>query len=123
MAPSPAVLAYLRSAAVCRISVITVHELHYGIGLLPPGRRRDDLFARVEELVTGFANSILPIGPIEARIAADLRASARSNGRQLHLADALIAATAAHHGMTLATRNTSDFLGLGLTLVDPWVAN
>ena len=39
----------------------------------------------------------------------------------LHLADALIAATALEHGLQLATCNASDFEGLGLRIVNPWV--
>jgi predicted nucleic acid-binding protein len=34
--------------------------------------------------------------------------------------DSLIAATAKVHGLTLATRNTSDFLVTGIPLVNPW---
>ena len=36
--------------------------------------------------------------------------------------DALIAATAKEHGLTLATRNISDFDYLGIDVVDPWSA-
>ena len=34
--------------------------------------------------------------------------------------DALLAATAIVHGLTLATRNVRDFEGTGVTLLDPW---
>jgi toxin FitB len=36
--------------------------------------------------------------------------------------DALIAATAIVHGLTVATRNIRDFQGLPVGLVDPWRA-
>ena len=45
---------------------------------------------------------------------------------QLHLPDpcaerdALIAATALVHGMTIVTRNATDFVPMGVTLIDPW---
>jgi len=32
----------------------------------------------------------------------------------------LIAATALVHGMTLVTRNLEDFVGTGITVVNPW---
>lgn len=35
--------------------------------------------------------------------------------------DGMIAATCLEHGATLATRNTRDFEGLGIDLVNPWV--
>lgn len=49
------------------------------------------------------------------RIAVDLRQQ-----RALSLGDALIAATAIYHGLTLATHNTKDFEGIkSLIVVDP----
>ena len=53
-------------------------------------------------------------------MAARLRAEARKRGRTLHLPDALIAATAKENGLTLATRNVSDFDYLGVAVIDPW---
>lgn len=37
--------------------------------------------------------------------------------------DSLIAATAAAHGLIVATRNVADFKGLGIEVVNPWAAN
>lgn len=36
--------------------------------------------------------------------------------------DGLIAVTAIAHDLTLATRNTKDFEGFGIDIVDPWAA-
>jgi predicted nucleic acid-binding protein len=35
--------------------------------------------------------------------------------------DALIAATAYAHGLTVATRNERDFLDLGVRVINPWL--
>ena len=51
-----------------------------------------------------------------------MRAEYRRRGRMLHLPDALIAATAKEHGLTLATRNLCDFEHLGIDVVNPWTA-
>ena len=41
-------------------------------------------------------------------------------GRPLSAPDAMIAATAAEHGLILVTRNVKDFDGLGVPLLNPW---
>jgi predicted nucleic acid-binding protein len=43
-------------------------------------------------------------------------------GRPLSIVDGLLAATALHHGLTIVSRNVSDFDVVGLTVVNPWVA-
>jgi len=50
----------------------------------------------------------------------ELMALARRSGRGLASMDGLIAATAIAHDLTLATRNTRDFEGFGIGIVDPW---
>lgn len=118
--PSPDVLVFLQSLPQAAISVLSIHELHYGICRLPHGLRRDALASSFGQMIVGFRDTILPIGEPEARRAAELRAAAQTQGRTLHLADALIGATALEHGLTLATRNVADFAGLGVPLVNPW---
>jgi len=45
----------------------------------------------------------------------------RLQGRPISLFDAQIAAIARASGAFLATRNTSDFEGCGIRLVNPWL--
>jgi len=120
--PSPdhKVKTFLAGLADLWISVISIHEIEYGISLLPPGRRRADLERAMSAVIKTFGNRIVPIGVTEARRAAILRAEARQRGRVLHLPDALIAAAATEHRLTLATRNISDFDYFGIDLADPW---
>lgn len=122
MKPSPRehVVDWLRQVDDGYLSVITLHELDFGIALLPASRRRANLETLVRELLDVYADRLLPIAEHEARTAADLRLKARLQGRVLHLADALIGATAVVNDLTLATRNVGDFASLGVRLFDPW---
>lgn len=118
-APDPNVLAYLAGEPDLWLSTVVVHELQLGIQLRPAGRRRDQASDLVKALVS-TSRRVVPVGPAEAEHAAELRARARRSGRTLHLADALIAATAGLRRLALATRNTRDFEGLGVQLINPW---
>lgn len=120
MTPTPAVLSFLSGLEEGWLSVVTLHELDYGIERLPPGRRRTGLQAAMEALVAQYEDRILTFGRGEARCAALIRLEAHRQGRVLHLADAMIAGIAKQHDLTVATRNTSDFAGLGVPVLDPW---
>ena len=113
-------IAFLNRHRELWVSCIVVHELEYGLRLLPPGRRREGLQAVVARLVTEYAGRILPLDRREAEAAAELRAHAQRSGRVLHLGDALIAGTAKAHDLAVATRNVTDFEGLDLDVTDPW---
>ena len=120
--PNRDVQAFLLGLADLWISVVSIHEIEYGIGLLPVGQRRTGLEKSMAAVVATFGPGVIPIGEHEARRAARFRAELRRRGRVLDLPDALIAATAKEHGLTLATRNISDFDYLGIDVVDPWSA-
>jgi len=119
-APNAEVLAFVSESRSAWISVITAHELDYGVARLPTGRKRAILEAALADLYTRYEDRVLPVRYEEARQAALLRAESHERGRALHLADALIAATAKAHGLTVATRNISDFEDLGVHVIDPW---
>ena len=120
--PNARVLAFVSQTQSTWIPVITVHELEFGIARLPRGRKRAVLEAKIANAITQYKDRILPVTHREAVEAAFMRAQARGQGRVLHLPDALIAATAKEHGLTLATRNLCDFDYLGIDVVDPWMA-
>ena len=121
-APDPRVLAFLSRHTDLWVSSIVLHELDFGVRLLPAGRRRDDLQSTLEEFVTEYADRVLPLERREAESAAELRATAHRSGRVLHLGDALIAGTAKAHGLAVATRNVTDFDGLDVEVTNPWEA-
>ena len=118
--PDARVLAFLVDHDDLWLSAIVLHELDFGIGLLPPNRRRDSIGAILSEFVTEYGDRILPVGYSEAAQAAKFRAQMHSSGRILDLGDALIAGTAKTNALAIATRNVRDFENLGLEVVNPW---
>jgi len=62
----------------------------------------------------------LGVSCLPHRVAAASQDQQASAGRTLPVADGLMAAAALQHDLTLITRNTKDFAGLGLSLVNPW---
>lgn len=91
-------------------------ELQRGVRLLPEGRRRDRIAASLDSLVGSLA-SIATFGRAEAEIYAELTSEP---GRPRPTIDAMIAAICRTQSLTLATRNTPDFEGCGIDLIDPW---
>jgi predicted nucleic acid-binding protein len=103
------------------ISVISLGEIRRGIALLDAGRRRDALFTWLaEDLPQRFGSRVILVDQTVALTWGDLMAAAKRSGRGLSSMDGLIAATAAAHDLTLATRNIKDFEDLSIKLVDPW---
>lgn len=119
-APHPRVTAFLAAQEELWLSAIVLHELDFGINLLPPGRRRDSISSALAGFVAEYADRVMPVGRPEAAQAAALRARAHRSGRVLDLGDALIGGTAMANGLSVATRNVGDFAGLGLDVVNPW---
>ncbi len=102
------------------ISAMTVGEIRRGILLLPEGRRRAELEAWEGRVLRLFAGRILPLDGAILHHWALLTVRRQRLGRPLWGNDGFIAATAARHGLILATRNVDDFTGMDLTVLDPW---
>jgi predicted nucleic acid-binding protein len=119
--PDVQVINFVSQLDIAYLSIISVHEIEYGLQLLPQGQRRDQLTQSMASLLQNYADFVITVTQQIASEAAKLRAFAQQKGRVLHLADALIAATAiAHGGLTLATRNVKDFAGLSMDTVNPF---
>lgn len=119
-APHPRVIAFLAGRNEVWLSAIVMHELAYGLQLLPTGDRSRRLRAMLSEIVSKYEDRILPLDREAAEWSARFRAQARRSGRVLDLGDALIAGTAKAHGLSLATRNIADFAGLDVAVANPW---
>lgn len=121
--PDPQVEAWATGEPVADffITTITEAELRYGIALLPKGRRRDKLVAAMEAMLgEDFAERILPFDRSAAAAYAGIAAARRQAGHRIAQFDAQIAAIANSHQAILATCNTEDFQGCGITVIDPW---
>ncbi|MDX9990088.1 type II toxin-antitoxin system VapC family toxin [Thiothrix unzii] len=100
------------------LSAISILELEMGILLI---ERRDQEQGKM--LRNWLENQVLPT--FEERILVVDTAVARQCAR-LHVPDpcserdALIAATALVHGMTVVTRNVDDFKPTGIAVLNPW---
>jgi predicted nucleic acid-binding protein len=120
--PDSQVIAFLAAQNDLWLSIIVLHELDFGLNLLPLGRCRDRISTALAALVVEYEDRILPIDRPQAEQAASLRAQAHRSGRVLHLGDALIAGTAKIHNLAVATRNVADFAGLDVDVTNPWEA-
>ena len=121
--PQPAVVEFMITQTDSWLSVVVVHELAYGIMILDEGLRRDLMAAWLSQVVSDFSGRILAVDRQAAEFAASMRAQVHRDGRRLKIADALIAGTAMANDMTVVTRNVRDFDGLGVEIVNPWVAS
>jgi predicted nucleic acid-binding protein len=105
-------------AASLFISAITVMELETGVLQI---ERRDAAQGAMlrswldHHVMPEFSGRVLPIDGIVAQRCARLHVPDRRSER-----DALIAATALVHGMTVATRNVADFVDTGVSIHNPW---
>ncbi len=103
------------------LSAISLAELRFGIAALPPGKRKDTLHASLEvRILPLFIGRILPFDAAASEAYAELRARARLDGKAIAPADGYIAATAAAHGLMVATRDTGPFEAAGLQVINPW---
>ena len=119
-APNESVIAFLSEAQNLWISTITLHELAFGLGLMPAGKRRAAIAQTVDDFTREYTDRIIPVQQGEAHEAASLRAQAQQSGQIVSLGDALIAGTARQHKLAVVTRNITDFQNLGVDLVNPW---
>jgi len=123
--PSEAALRWIsarRATDPCFITTITVAEVLYGVEVLPSGNRREKLETECEAMFRqDFAGRILPFDEAAARAFSKIASRRRRSGRPISEFDAQIAAITYIHNAALATRNTADFEGCGIRVVNPWL--
>ena len=103
-------------------TAITVAEIIFGLRRLADGRRRAALDERFDALVgPGSTFPVLAFDDLAARAAGRLRAMRQGAGLGAPAADMMIAGIASALDAILATRIITDFDGLPIQIVDPWM--
>ena len=107
-------------AAELFVSAITIMELELGVLSIERKDATQGAMLRAwmdQHVLPEFSSRTLPIDTAVAQRCARLHLPDRRSER-----DALIAATALVHGMTVVTRNVADFKPTGVAVVNPWEA-
>ena len=115
--PDQQVMTWLQNVRLLAVSAITVKEANYGLAWQPNPARL--------ALINGVFDQLHVFHPITeaiARRAGILRGQFQAQGIARSAPDILIAATAQEHQLVLATKNTRDFLGCAVQLVNPFAA-
>ena len=105
-------------AANLFVSAITIMELELGILSIERKDAAQGALLRSwleQHVLPEFSGRTLPVDTAVAQRCARLHVPDRRGER-----DALIAATALVHGMTVVTRNITDFKPTGVSLINPW---
>jgi toxin FitB len=121
--PDPRVVQWVDEQDALRLylSVITIGGIRKGIEKLPASRRKEELYTWLSShLLVRFDGRILPITTDVMLRWGQLTGRLETEGRLLSAIDSFIAAIALHGQFTIATRNTDDFAGTGVALINPW---
>lgn len=122
--PAASVLAFVRAQLLDTlfVSAVTFAEIRFGIELVADGTRRAELSGWLANVVRPmFAQRTLPITEdimLRWRLLVE---EGRKAGHTYSQPDLIIAATALHHGLTVVSRDVSDYQRARVPLVDPWV--
>jgi toxin FitB len=121
--PDPNVINWIqeREEQMLYLSVITLGEIQKGIAKLPASARKDRLAVWLaNELIARFSGRIVPLDLAVLLTWGSLTAKWEQAGRPLPAIDSLLAATAVQGEFVLVTRNTADFEGRDVALLNPW---
>ena len=119
----PAVVRWLdaQDPETLYLTSTALSEVLIGIALLPAGKRKHGMEQDMRALQTRlFGDRFLSFDREAAVAFALLGSRAAAKGYSISVADCQIAAIAAVHGFTVATRDTAPFLAVGLPVINPW---
>ena len=112
------VIKWLTMQDTLALSVISYHEIRYGINRAKKEQKKK-LEIWWNEFLS-YSPEFLQIDINVSNISSVIRSKSESEGHPMTLADSLIAATAIHSNKILVTRNVTDFDRCGLSLLNPF---
>ena len=122
--PEPKVLAFIAGNPLDELYIgsVTLAELRFGIELLSEGSaRRDELDKWLTRTIRPkFERRVLPVTEDIMFRWRVLLEEGRKTGHIFSQPDLIIAATAVHHGLTVVTRDRSDFDKARVPVFNPW---
>ena len=122
--PEPKVTEFIRSQPLegLFVSIVTFAEIRFGIELLPDATRRSDLndwlAHKVRPMFEQRALAISEDVMLKWRLLVE---DGRKAGHTFSQPDLIIAATAHHHGLTVVSRDTKEYLAARVDVFNPWV--
>jgi hypothetical protein len=121
--PEPKVVAFVAAQPLdlMFVSAVTLAELRFGIELVTDANRRAELKEWLTHKVRPmFDRRILPVTEdilFKWRLLVE---DGRKFGHTFSQPDLIIAATGLHHGLTVVTRDTGDYVKARVSLLNPW---
>ncbi len=112
---NPGVSRWAQSQFWVHLSAVTVEEVLFGLAWKQNARLLEWFERFLAERV-----DLLPVTGEIARASGWMRGRLQASGKTREQADMLIAGTASVHGLTLVTRNVSDFEQCGVALLNPF---
>ena len=121
--PDQHVLAFIAAQPLetLHISAVTLSEIRFGIELVADAGRRAELTTWLTHKVRPmFERRVLPVSEDVMLTWRLLVEEGRKAGHTYSQPDLIIAATAAHHGLTVLTRDVSEFQHAKVPFLNPW---
>lgn len=121
--PEPRVLAFVAEQPLeaLYVSAVTLAEIRFGIERVTDAARRAELSAWLTNKVRPmFEQRVLPVSEDVMLVWRLLVEEGRKGGHTFSQPDLIIAATAAHHGLTVVTRDISEFEQAKVPVLNPW---
>lgn len=121
--PEAKVLAFIQALPLDEIyvSVVTLAELRYGVELVTDAARRADLNDWLTNVIRPtFDQRVIPITEdimVKWRLMVE---EGRKSGHTFSQPDLIIVASATHHGMTVVSRDRSQFDKARVPVINPW---